>query len=243
MQEIILTIGEWTNKQLADFFGIKEATFRSKRIQKLKALQDYAEFEVLRGKVNITKVKEAVPYCPKRQMFYKTIGELVDKTWSSNGFDTVVNVADKIKDDPRLAGLSFSTVQYYVRKYHTENFGSPKRKDGGKKGFCKFKWGKRDINRFKQPQYFTEEEEKYYNALIEKAYGVDPEYEAEKEAILQSYKETDAEYIEFQKEDKERHNELWKNIVEQGMYDKYSILLIKGTQDEWLAWMQQNKGE
>lgn len=241
--EIILTEGIWTNKQLADFFGVQEKTFRNSRIQKLKALQDYAEFEVLRGKVNITKVKEAVPYCPKRQMIYKTIGELVDKTWSSNGFDTVVNVADKIKDDPRLVELSFNTIQYYVRKYHTENFGSPKRKDGGKKGFCKFKWGKRDINRFKQPQYFTEEEEKYYNELIGKAYGVDLEYEAEKEAILQSYKETDAEYIEFQKEDKERHNELWKNIVEQGMYDKYNILLIKGTQDEWRAWIQQSKEE
>ena len=239
--EIILTEGIWTNKQLADFFGVQEKTFRNSRIQKLKALQDYAEFEVLRGKVNITKVKEAVPYCPKRQMIYKIISELVDKTWSLNGFDTVVNVADKIKDDPRLAGLSPSTVQYYVRKYHTENFGSPKRKDGGKKGFCRFKWGKRDINRFKQPQYFTEEEEKYYNELIGKAYGVDPEYEAEKEAILQSYKETDTEYIEFQKEDKERHSELWKNIVEQGMYDKYNILLIKGTQDEWLAWTQGGK--
>lgn len=242
-RDIILTEGEWTNEQLANFFGITSRSFKNVRAKKLKILQDYAEFEILRGKINITKVIEAVPYCSKRKQIENIVKELLLKLWAKNGFDTISNVVDLAKDDPRLKDVNYNTLYYYMRKIHLELFGSPKKRNGGTKGLCYFKWGKRSLERFKQPEYFTPEEEEYFNYLISKAYDRSPEEEAEIEAIYRTYKETDEEYKEFQKEQKEKHRFLWQTVVEEGMQEKYNILLICGTQDEWNAWVKKEKEE
>lgn len=39
-----LTTGVWTNRMLAEWFEIKENTFRSKKKQKLQELKEYADF-------------------------------------------------------------------------------------------------------------------------------------------------------------------------------------------------------
>lgn len=238
MPDVILTEGIWTNAMLAEFFGVKDSTFKRDRSHKLELLKTYAEFDVLRGKINITKVLEKVPYCSRRKQIENIVRELLVKLWAKNGFDTISNVADLAKDDPRLKDVNYNTLYYYMRKIHLELFGSPKKRNGGTNGLCYFKWGKRSLERFKQPEYFTPEEEEYFNYLISKAYDRGPEEEAEIEAIYRTYKETDEEYKEFQKEQKEKHRFLWQTVVEEGMQKKYNILLICGTQDEWNAWVK-----
>ena len=53
-----------TNKELADWFRIKEKSFRDTRAKKLEILKEYAEFENLRGKVNILKIsREIIEKC------------------------------------------------------------------------------------------------------------------------------------------------------------------------------------
>ena len=55
-----LHIGIMTNQELADWFGIKEKSLRSCRKRKLQELKEYADFENLRGKVNITKILKSI---------------------------------------------------------------------------------------------------------------------------------------------------------------------------------------
>lgn len=39
-----LTVGEISNKELADWFGIKEATFKNAKAKKLQELKYFADF-------------------------------------------------------------------------------------------------------------------------------------------------------------------------------------------------------
>lgn len=51
----------YTNDDLADWFGIKPASFRTYKKQKLETLKLFADFEeVGRGKILITKVEEPI---------------------------------------------------------------------------------------------------------------------------------------------------------------------------------------
>ena len=75
-----LHLGIMTNKELAEWFGMdKEKSFRSTRAKKLEILKEYAEFENLRGKVNITKIIK--PIYTKGSKNYELIKEkLIKKT-------------------------------------------------------------------------------------------------------------------------------------------------------------------
>ena len=64
--------GIMTNKELADWFRIKEKSFRDTRAKKLEILKEYAEFENLRGKVNILKISR-FPYYSIRSFIKSSI--------------------------------------------------------------------------------------------------------------------------------------------------------------------------
>lgn len=51
-----LKLGFMSNAELAEWFGIKESTFRSKRTKKLEELKDYAEYTAVRGGVEIISI-------------------------------------------------------------------------------------------------------------------------------------------------------------------------------------------
>ena len=45
-----------TNKELAQWFGVSEGTFRNSKKSKLKELEYFASFEEVKGKVNIKEI-------------------------------------------------------------------------------------------------------------------------------------------------------------------------------------------
>ena len=230
----ILKEGVYTNKQLAQWFGVKENTFRSKKKKKLEELKNYADFIETGSKVQIIKVYFDT-YVKKRSESYKKIQELVEKNWSANGFDTCVHVKELIKGDESLQNLADATIYTYVRKAHIENFGNPAKEDGGAKGVCYYKWGKRDKNDNKKPLYFIDEEKEYFFALIKKVFQTNPEETAKEQALYQAYKKKEIpkeEYYEQRDALDEKKYGKWC-LVEEGMFNKFGIQLIRGTQEDF----------
>lgn len=229
---IELFCGKWTNKMLAEWFGVKEKTFSNTKKKKLEELKEYADFYEEKRKVIITKVKQ-VFYVKKQS--YKRIQELVEKNWSTNGFDTCSHVKELIKTDEALQHLADATIYTYVRKAHIENFGHPAKEDGGAKGVCYYKWGKRDKDDDKKPIYFTDEEKAYFFALIKKVFQVDPEMAAKEQALYQAYKKKEMSKEEYYEQrdilDEEKYGK-W-SLVEEGMFERFGIQLIRGTQEDF----------
>lgn len=229
---IELFCGKWTNKMLAEWFGVKEKTFSNTKKKKLEELKEYADFYEENRKVIITKVKQ-VFYVKKQS--YKRIQELVEKNWSTNGFDTCSHVKELIKGDEALQHLTEGTIYNYVRKAHIENFGHPAKEDGGAKGVCYYKWGKRDKDDDKKPIYFTDEEKAYFFALIKRVFQVDPEMAAKEQALYQAYKKKEMSKEEYYEQrdilDEEKYGK-W-SLVEEGMFERFGIQLIRGTQEDF----------
>lgn len=78
-----LTTGEWTNGQLAKWFGIKENTFCSQRASRFKELENYADFEVQKGtgKIIITNVKRE--YFLKESLKDLTLSQILERDWDN----------------------------------------------------------------------------------------------------------------------------------------------------------------
>ena len=76
-----------TNKELAEWFGIKESTFKSNKKKKLEELKKYCQFEEVKGKVCILEIF----YDEYQKSFSKsfdTIKEETEKIWVKNKLDT-----------------------------------------------------------------------------------------------------------------------------------------------------------
>lgn len=235
---MVLECGIYNNARMAEWFGIKEKTFSNTKRQRLKELEEYAQFYEDKRRIIITRVLQPI-YIKKTSANFKRVADLVLKTWSDNGFDTCKNVSEKIKNDERLSKLSDATRYEYVRRAHNITHGSPAKQNGGTLGMCKYKWGKRDKDCSTQPLYFSPEENEYFHSLIREVFRDDPETIAFKQALRQAMKKNEiskSEYYEQIDAIEEEQEGKWV-LIEQGMYNKFGIELIRGTQEEFKkAW-------
>lgn len=166
-----LKLGIMTNKELAKWFGgIQEKSFRSTRAKKLKILEEYAEFEDMRGKINITKVIKPI-YIKNKN--YKFIKEKTLEQWSNTGLDTCRLVCKKITqkyyNNKEIQALKESTSYNYVSQSKREFWGKAFTTEG-ELGTCKYEMCK-EING--ECVEFTEEEKKIKQELLNKYYGND----------------------------------------------------------------------
>lgn len=154
-----------TNKELAEWFGIKEKSFRDTRAKKLEILKEYAEFENLRGKVNILKIKK--PIYTKGSENYKLIKEKTVEQWNTTGLDTCSLVAEKIKKNYNdKLFISDTTLYSYTCNSKRELWG--KAYGSGEIGHCIYELCK-EINNECIP--FTEEEKNIKSKLLKKYFG------------------------------------------------------------------------
>lgn len=139
-EELIpLTIGVKTNQEIADWFGIKISSFKMAKEKKLKILEEYAEFEILRGKINILKIKdeERIYYIKGKDR--EIIKENFEKTWNPAGYDTAKRVSAVIYTNNKdKLSIKPSTAYHYTCDTRRELFGSPKTRERGSIGFCRF---------------------------------------------------------------------------------------------------------
>lgn len=169
MLEIIteLHLGIMTNQELADWFGIKEKSLRSCKKRKLQELKGYADFEKLRGKVNITKIFKSV--YTKGSESYNFVKRKTFEQWSNTGLDTCRLVADKIKKRYETElNIKETTLYTYTSESKRELWGKAYSSTGGEKGFCIYELCKQVNNRCIE---FSEEEQAIKQKLLNKYFG------------------------------------------------------------------------
>lgn len=121
-----------SNEELAAWFGVAKDTLRKKKKTMLPRLDSFAEYEVVHGGIEITKV-----YCSTfGDDAYPRVKELVPEYWSLSGLDTSKRVATKVYDRLQLEGYqnTFSTVYKYVCRARTELYGDARTGEPGPLG-------------------------------------------------------------------------------------------------------------
>lgn len=142
-----LHLGKITNKELAEWFGISESSFKNKKTDKLKQLAQYAKFYEDRGKVYITEIIK--PTYSKDEVYQKTKNKIND-TWSQDGLDSCTRVGGQIYNDFIMEDPGFDyaegTIVKYTAKGRNELYGNPKfeGREVGTLGTCQYIWCKKD---------------------------------------------------------------------------------------------------
>ena len=154
-----------TNAELAEWFGIKPNSFRNTKTQKLEELKRFAEFEVEKTKVRITKIYKSV-YVKKKSADYSIVKEEFTQVYNKSKIDTASNVSKKIyrkrKDD---LTIKESTTYEYTKAARNELYGKPF-VGCGERGVCRYIWAKQ----IGEGQYerFNDTEQAIYKRLLVK---------------------------------------------------------------------------
>ena len=170
--------GKMTNKELAEWFGMSQKSFKKKKRDKLKELEYFAAFHEEKGKVIIEEVYDAV-YSKQGSPNYQKVRDKVDKVWSQDGLDSCARVGQQIfyqleEEEGGLSPIACTTVIDYTRKSRNELYGKPFMKNG-KIGTCIYTWCKRDRDTGEYSFLSPEEQEikqdlqmKYFGDATEK---------------------------------------------------------------------------
>lgn len=165
-----LKLGKMTNKELAEWFGIAESSFKNKKSTKLEELRLFANFREEKGKVIITEIFEPVYNKQQGKTLQQVIGK-IDEVWSEDGLDSCSRVGSEICELLAQEGLQRkeSTIVEYTRKGRNELYGKPFVSQG-KLGKCIYIWCKRD-RETGEYSLLTEEEQKIKQDLQTKFFG------------------------------------------------------------------------
>ena len=154
-----------TNAELAEWFGIKPNSFRNTKTQKLEELKRFAEFEVEKTKVRITKIYKSA-YVKKKSADYSIVKEEFTQVYNKSKIDTASNVSKKIyrkrKDD---LTIKESTTYEYTKAARNELYGKPF-VGCGEKGVCRYIWAK--LIGEGQYERFNDTEQAIYKRLLVK---------------------------------------------------------------------------
>lgn len=196
-----LHLGKYTNKELAEWFGIKTETFTRYKKKKLEELKNFANFDEIYGGIYITNIKE-----PTYNKNSQKIRELYQKGFEElrSPIDTVSNINNKIfeKYGKELTTLSSPQSGYhYAIEVRNANYGVPF-KDVGKLGRCYYLWckvEKRSDNELYFVQLSPEEEQKKKN-LLKQFFGTDEEKDILIAQMVDSGEITEAEAYRLTRE-------------------------------------------
>lgn len=170
-----LHLGKMTNKELAEWFGIKTNSFTQHKKKKLEELKEFCFFEEVYGGVEITAIISPI-YIKNSQKIREVYQQGFEEL--RKPLDTVSHINNQIyeKYNEQLPTLSSAESGYrYAIEVRNANYGIPF-KGKGSKGFCYYMWCKmeeRDGEQFFIQ--FTEEEEQVKKELLKKHFGTNEE--------------------------------------------------------------------
>lgn len=219
LSEIELQKGAYTQKILAEWFGIAYSTLRNNKAKYLEELKEYAEYELTEsGKINIKYVK--IPVYVKKDSNYQKVKKVVPEYWSKNKIDKKKWVAEKIQNNETIL-IKPSTTYSYVCKASTELWGKPNG-SGGPYGYNYWVLCVRTGTNTLRP--FTEEEQKTRKKL-KSIYFEKRNNELDKQEELR-------EVLEMKRKE--------GNITEEEYKDKLYVLEepIRIAYDEYFSTMQ-----
>lgn len=118
-----LITGIYTNKQLAQWFGIKEKTFSNTKKKRLEELKEYADFYEEKKKIIITNVK---------QEFYKKdrckLEEILEQNWEKflKANSHLILFKDQVAEfwKDYHGKYSYATLYKYTIQWKTKKYGS-----------------------------------------------------------------------------------------------------------------------
>lgn len=167
-----LELKVYTNKELAEWFGITPNALsksKQKKLQELKAFADFEEVGNKQKKIKIVRIYQPVYYKQGSQNF-KKIQSQVDEVWDDSGLDTCKRVSQKIIEKGKYAlAIAESTVYNYTLKSRDALYGRPFDQKGGILGKCRYLWCKETEDGDLRELTFEEEEIK--QKLIKKYFG------------------------------------------------------------------------
>ena len=216
-----LTVGLKTNKEIADWMGLTEGSFRATKKKCLERLEYFADFHTNgSGKIIIDEVYDPV-YDKNKVKPAREILEKVPEYWDKSGLDTNKHCAfvmqkDAKENDPngKVANLSPSTVRQYVGKARSYWWGDPidERLGNGVAGWSMYTWCK--IEEDGRPVAFTEEEKRIKEELYEEFFGS----ASDREIFL--FEEFDAGRIS-----KEKIGDAYAKVFKEKYRDRYGHFL------------------
>lgn len=188
---INLKLGKMSTKEIAEWFGIKESSYRKNKNRKLEELATHADYREIYGGVIIDNIK--IPVYQKQSIKNKAkLEEVFLQEWDNeehNNLNTCANVARKICDKygTELSGWELGTINEYARQIRKRDFGIPCFEDGAL-GSCNYLWAKA-IPAKGQPGIYiceklTEEENKIKDELLKKYFSTKNAGDIEKKIII-----------------------------------------------------------
>ena len=200
-----LTEGKKTNKDLAEWFGVRPQSFSNKKESYLEKLKKYAEYTFTdKGKIEITKV--IIPYYNSERAA-DVVKSYIPLCWNSNGYDKNALVAKKIQariseEDPENAvvKLKDNTVVEYTRNGCKDLYGTLRRKEGdfggGTLGFRKIAWCKEEGEGHFVP--LTPDQLAVFKKYFRQSFGSIEESESRMEYLYSCVAENEYEGNEFE---------------------------------------------
>lgn len=119
----ILEKGVFSNKEIADWFGISPVTFSRTKEERLKILKDFADYEITStGKIRIKHVRIPV-YVKQNSKTLKYYLTEVPKVWTYNEPETCSRVAAKVFNPKN--NIKHRTGYEYTRLARNGLWGKP----------------------------------------------------------------------------------------------------------------------
>ena len=176
MEKKKLRLGKMSKTEIAEWFGVKEKTYRDRTAKYQEKLESFCNFEAYRGGVNIIEIyKEEYD-----KSYNKKIEKILIKEIHKNkGLSSVSNIATK-----------YNLSEYSIRQQRNRMFGDKPRnvdpKAKGELGYRKLLWAIKIYPNLNEYRRLTEEEDKIFDQLIEDAYKkTDAQIIKDRELILE----------------------------------------------------------
>ena len=162
----------YSNKELAEWFGITPASFskyKEKKLEQLKAFADFEQVGNVQKKIKITRIYQPI-YCKQGSATFNKIKSQVDEVWDPDGLDTCKRVSQKILEKNQYAlAIADSTAYNYTLRSRNDLYGRPFDEAGGSLGHCRYMWCKEDDQG--NLSVLTPEEEQIKQKLMKKYFG------------------------------------------------------------------------
>ncbi len=158
-----LKLGKISSKELANWFGIAYSTFRNTKAKRLKELEDYCDFELIHGKIEIKEI-----YFPKYDKGYTKDDEVyLREVKASNEYiSSIAGIARKLKNfDEDYSDLSVRQIERRMCKAGVRTFGVTSSIEYGEYGSREYVWAIK-INNYNKYRHLTEKEDEIFSKLI-----------------------------------------------------------------------------
>lgn len=181
-----LKLGEMTNEELAEWFGIKVPSFKNSKNKKLEILKDFCDFVITKRGTVVIKTIYIPVYLKKKDRAYPIAYDNFNKYHKS--IDTSRNIANRIIMGENVEGISEESFYCYVLTAKKQRYGKCGDLDPAEDGWSYYAIVKQvGEDEYGMPLYepLTEEEKEIKDRIIQETYGSKAQIQAIAQVVSQ----------------------------------------------------------